>query len=69
MTTPQPDPLAALPAPLRDQILTMLTSLPIGWRVIQVRKDAGDWVVTIERVSGSLSGPTACAHHRGGRSE
>ena len=47
MTTPQPDPLAALPAPLRDQILTMLTSLPIGWRVIQVRKDAGDWVVTI----------------------
>jgi len=47
MTTPQPDPLAALPAPLRDQILAILGSLPIGWRVIQVRKDAGDWVVTI----------------------
>jgi len=42
MTTPQPDPLAALPAPLRDQILAILGSLPIGWRVIQVRKDAGD---------------------------
>ena len=45
---PQPDdPLRELPAPLRNQILSMLTSLPVGWRVIQVRKDAGDWVVTI----------------------
>ena len=45
---PQPDdPLRELPAPLRDQILAILGSLPIGWRVIQVRKDAGDWVVTI----------------------
>ena len=47
MTTPQPDPLAALPAPLRDQILAILGSLPMGWRVCQVQKDAGDWVVTI----------------------
>jgi len=46
--TPQPDePLRALPAPLRNQILAILASLAMGWRVCQVQKDAGDWVVTI----------------------
>jgi len=53
---PQPDdPLRELPAPLRDQILAILGSLPIGWRVIQVRKDAGDWVVTIGDFGGTVT--------------
>jgi len=53
---PQPDdPLRELPAPLRNQILSMLTSLPVGWRVIQVRKDAGDWVVTIGDFGGTVT--------------
>ena len=53
---PQPDdPLRELPAPLRNQILSMLTSLAMGWRVIQVRKDAGDWVVTIGDFGGTVT--------------
>jgi len=53
---PQPDdPLRDLPAPLRDQILAILGSLPIGWHVIQVRKDAGDWVIEMGDFGGKVT--------------